>query len=265
MKIFMTGGTGFIGKHVAEAIGKKGHEVVVYTRQLLPPNYKRNIIYVQHIPKSLTDFDKIYHLAGVLGKDGIPEEAYEKVHVALTANLLSRMNPKQHFIFMGTAYTLYPQLSKHKHYIETKQRGENLVKLAVNNTIIKPGFVYGPGDMHHRPVFKWIIRLGRFFPIPGSGKVKVCPTFVHDVAEALIPEKVKMGQYHIAGNPITINDFVSTIAEEAEVSKPFIHIPPIIKPDFFNVERIFPNDVENTNLAHGIRQTIFWYRQRGLA
>ncbi|MCQ2105328.1 MAG: NAD(P)-dependent oxidoreductase [Fibrobacter sp.] len=74
MKVFVTGGTGFIGHYVVKALLAKGHEVVIATRH---PNKVPSLKAqpnVSFVECSLTDFDKI--AAGLEGCDAC-------IHIAL--------------------------------------------------------------------------------------------------------------------------------------------------------------------------------------
>jgi UDP-glucose 4-epimerase len=59
MRVFVTGGTGFIGHYVVKALLEKGHEVVVATRH---PNKVPSLCVnpnVSFVQASLTDFEKM--------------------------------------------------------------------------------------------------------------------------------------------------------------------------------------------------------------
>lgn len=74
MKVFVTGGTGFIGHYVVKALLAKGHEVVIATRHPNKvPTLKSNPA-VSFVECSLTDFDKIAD--GLVGCDAC-------IHIAL--------------------------------------------------------------------------------------------------------------------------------------------------------------------------------------
>lgn len=59
MKVFVTGGTGFIGHYVVKALLAKGHEVVVATRHPNKVPTLRSKPNVQFVEASLTDFEKM--------------------------------------------------------------------------------------------------------------------------------------------------------------------------------------------------------------
>lgn len=74
MRVFITGGTGFIGHYVVKALLDKGHEVVVATRHPNKVPSLRSNPKVSFVEASLTDFEKMGE--GLIGCDAC-------VHVAL--------------------------------------------------------------------------------------------------------------------------------------------------------------------------------------
>jgi len=74
MKVFITGGTGFIGHYVVKALLAKGHEVVVATRHPNKVPSMKDQPGVSFVECSLTDFEKMAE--GMDGCDGC-------IHIAL--------------------------------------------------------------------------------------------------------------------------------------------------------------------------------------
>lgn len=74
MRVFVTGGTGFIGHHVVKALIEKGHEVVVATRHPNKVPSMRARPEISFVECSLTDSDKIAN--GLIGCDAC-------IHIAL--------------------------------------------------------------------------------------------------------------------------------------------------------------------------------------
>ena len=94
MKIAITGGTGFIGSHLAQRLVSEGHQVVLLARN------RRNISIdsaaVTFFPSDLSDpvflttafkdCDAVAHCAGINREIG--EQTYRKVHVEATQNVI---------------------------------------------------------------------------------------------------------------------------------------------------------------------------------
>jgi nucleoside-diphosphate-sugar epimerase len=163
---------------------------------------------------------RVYYVAGVLGKKGLPLSDYEQAHIRFLKIVLENMNPSQEIVYVSSAYALNPT----EQYELTKIEGERTVKSSgIPYCIVRPCPIFGTRDMHHLPLFKMINKLGRFTPILGDGKNKVSTCHVLDLVEYLI--KPPESQFVVADAPITIQDLMGVIAGELNVGKPFIHLP----------------------------------------
>lgn len=267
-KIFVTGGNGFIGSHLVDGLIKLNHEVTCFIRDksnlhwLDNIKHNDNLIFRKDL-NHLDGYDRIYHIAGVLGAKKIPLLDYSKAHVELTYELLSRMKKGQHFIYMSSAWVNLID----KPYELTKYDGEYLVKLSkIDYTIVRPGFVYGERDMHLLNIFRMIKWLKVATPVIGTGMNQICPTYVKDVVDHIIDPK--SGVIGIAGKPITVRQFMYFIADLLKVSRSKLtlpYIPPplrdLLKWDFFTKERVFKSDVETTPIMLGLTNTIKWYKE----
>ncbi|GAH14262.1 unnamed protein product, partial [marine sediment metagenome] len=118
-------------------------------------------------------------------------------------------------------------------YEKTKAEAEKLVlkyhhEQGLPVIIIRPEFVYGPGDMHVLGLFK-AIQKKRFFII-GDGNSTLHPTYIDDLIHGLIlcmDKQRAIGEiYIIAGERfVTVKELADIIAEELNVSLSKIHIP----------------------------------------
>ena len=117
MKVFVTGGAGYIGSHVVKALGKKGYEILVYDN--LSTGHKEAILYGRLVEgdlsdknllkKTLLDFkpDAVMHFAAFIevGESVRKPLKYYRNNTSNTINLLETMIETgiNNFIFSSTA------------------------------------------------------------------------------------------------------------------------------------------------------------------
>jgi uncharacterized protein YbjT (DUF2867 family) len=155
MKIAITGGTGFIGKHLARDLAQRGHEVVLIARGLytrnkstdLPENatfLALNTTDTEQLTRAFAGCDAIAHCAGTSVEDGI--QTFQQVHVEGTLSAVTAAENTGIRKFVLVSY-LNVRPNTRSNYHTTKWQGEEIVrKSKLNYTILKAGLVYGQGD-----------------------------------------------------------------------------------------------------------------------
>lgn len=234
MKIFITGGTGFIGKKVAKKHAESGHEVTVLTRQSTPQTKHPHIRYVQgdlidkslNLPLLLHETDVIYHCAAELTDISLMYQ----LHVQGTKRLLKAVKGKiLHWVQLsscgvyGNSSLFIDEETMEKPigtYEQTKLESDKLVQDAsLNNkltsTILRPTIVFGE-NMPNNSIRQLIsvIRKGFFF-FPGPPETaRANYIYVDNVIDALYccatNHKAK-NQVFIINDSLSMLQFVETI------------------------------------------------------
>jgi len=296
MRIFITGGTGFIGKNLLNNL--KDHEVTYLVRKGSVNGVETITGNVENL-SVLPNCDAVIHLAGILGSNGSKEELW-KVHVKGTQKLI-RLCKDQRFIHISSAGVLGPcknadenaPLNPTNDYEKSKAEAEKIVRKYNNHVILRPEFVYGPYDNHVLQLFKSIKQ--RQFRVIGTGMNKLHPTYVDDLVQCILQaldKNIRNETFNIAGDrTLSVREFTSVIAHSLDTKLNRLSIPKVFariyvkmtnalgissiltqsRLDFFTKTRTFNTDkarkilgYQPMRLDEGIRRTIEWYKIKDL-
>lgn len=244
MRIIITGATGFIGLNFLSSVDDE-HEYICLIRE--SSNYdkipKRSNIIVKKIQftraeltENLKKADVVIHMIGQMGGYGIPVETFKKVNCQLTQNMLDACKAAgvRQFISLSTPgvqgfgkrlCTEEEAYAPRNPYEETKVEAEQLIieSLSGSNvsyTIIRPDFVYGPGDYRRIKMYKNI--RDKKFVLTTSGKSYLHPTYVIDVVQGIVKAINNPNAYNeifniSAKDDITVQDYLKTMADYFQV------------------------------------------------
>lgn len=255
MKYFITGASGFIGRHVARLLADEGHRVIALVRDVRTVNYLTN----RGVQISLGDItDKESMRAPMHGVDGVfhmaawykvgtqdRSKAYD-INVTGTRNVLELMAelaiPKgvytstlavnsntrgklvdETYRFTGRFLSEYDRTKWLAHY----EIAEKSIQSGLPLVIVLPGLVYGPGDKSAAAE-----TLKRYL----THKLPIVPkktafswTYVDDAARAhiLAMEKGKAGESYIIGGPMhTLIDALQIAKGITGIKPPRLHVSP---------------------------------------
>jgi nucleoside-diphosphate-sugar epimerase len=241
MKALVTGASGFVGHAVCAELRAREHEVAALVRRpgSEPPE-------TTPLAGDLSDGDAlarllegvsadcVIHLAAEIATQRDPRKI-DEVNVEGTRRLLAACNAAgvRRFVFASTVVTgdaggavldETSTLPVQTAYGRSKQHGEQLVRESgLEDIIIRPSHVYGPGGWYAEEIVKRLRHPGRLVVV-GSGQNWWDVVRVEDVATACVQaaERAPAGSvYHVVDDePIRYYDFVALTAQALGVGKP---------------------------------------------
>ncbi|MEO8198923.1 MAG: NAD-dependent epimerase/dehydratase family protein [Gemmatimonadota bacterium] len=194
--VFITGGTGFIGRHVLAALRREGwSNVTCLTRQLPPslpssdpdPGWKYllgDLAHPETYASSLAGVDVVVHLAAATGSAS--NDALRRINVEATAMLLQACESQgvRHILYVSSIAAKYRDLEGYA-YGQSKVAAEAAVRQSgLEYTILRPTIVLGTGS----PIWQKLRTLATapLIVVFGSGQTRVQPVDVEDVARGIL-------------------------------------------------------------------------------
>ena len=258
MTTLVTGATGFIGGRLADALLERGDSVRALVRD---PAQAQSLSakgielvggdMTQHdsLAAAASGADRVYHCAAVVG-DWLPADKVKRVNVEGTHALLEACAAAgvRRLVYLSSLAVLgakhhdgTDESAPHRYtgdaYSDSKIDSEKLVRSfaergAVETVIVRPGFVYGPGDRQFLPRLLEGLAQGQFAYV-GDGTKLLNLVYVDDVAQvALLADdaEVATGQaYNVTdGTRTTLREFVSFISDSVGIPPPTRQIPPAV-------------------------------------
>lgn len=233
--VFVTGGTGFVGRSIVRRLLSRGEQIRVLYR-----GERRRFIQderIEWIPGEIGSresllcgmkgADAVIHLVGILVEPG--GQTFEKLHVDGTQNVVEAMKQSGvrrllHMSALGTG----PNAASRYH--QTKWRAEALVLAAPPDaTIFRPSLIFGREDRSVNLLAK-IASYSPVVPVLGSGENRLQPVWVEDVSEAFVrslKNPITYGKsYALCGPAVyTFNHLIDLILRSKGISRPKVHLP----------------------------------------
>lgn len=232
-RIFITGGSGFVGQNIVRAI--QGHTLRLLMRTPASATAEAGI---EHVQGDVTDpasldgkmdgCDIVVHLVGIIEETG--NATFDNVIRQGTENVVAeaRRAGVRHFIHMSA---LGARNDPRYGYHTAKYMAEQaVIHSGLTYTIFRPSVIFGPGD-GFITTLAGVVKSFPVIPVVGSGQTKFQPVHIGDVADAFAravndPDGTANKVYELGGDrPYTYEEMLDAIARELGKSKPKIKVP----------------------------------------
>jgi NADH dehydrogenase len=269
LSIFLTGGTGFVGGHIARRLAERGHRLRALVREagaaggltasgaeLVEGDVTRDV----KLDAAVAGCDVVIHLVGII-RERPPRQTFENVHTRGTRRLAEAAQRAEvgKFVLMsalgaksdGTAYQ------------RTKYEAEEIVRRSgIPYVVFRPSVIVGPDGEFMQLLLRLVRRL-RLIPVIGDGRYRLQPVDVADVAEAFAQaaerSNLRNTSFDVGGpHKLTYNRILEIICEELGLRRRLIHISPrIVRPlvDLASNWRL-PTPVSSDELAMMFEESI---------
>ena len=254
MTVLVTGAAGFLGSHVVRLLSDAGER----PRVLLGPGdddaalegldyeaYRGDLADRPSLVPALNDVDRVVNCAARTGPWG-PTTEFERVNVlgletlvraALDAGVMRIVHVSSVTVHgndvRGVADENAPFREEPNPYSRTKVAGERLLQRLVHEqgapvTIVRPGWIYGPGDRASFARLAQRIAGGRMVVV-GRGDNHLPLIYVSDAARGVIQAsdaEPAPGRVYLLVNDerVTQGEFLAAIAAELGVPEPAHHL-----------------------------------------
>jgi nucleoside-diphosphate-sugar epimerase len=186
--VAVTGATGFVGRHLLDALIRSDVSVRALARRAMPELDGGRVSVVrgdladdEALARLVDGAEVVVHCAGVVAASRA--STYDAVNVGGTAALLRAVGAATRIVHVSSLAAREPGLSAYaasKHHAERLMLGTG----RPSTSIVRPPAVYGPGDRVTLPIFQQLRR--GLLVAPAADAARFSLIFVADLASLLV-------------------------------------------------------------------------------
>jgi NADH dehydrogenase len=231
------GGSGFLGRHVVQALAKRGYRIKVATRRPDLANYlqpiggvgqimpvQANLRDAASVARAVAHADHVVNLVGILQEGG--RQKFDVLQ-AQGPRVIAQAAPAGANIVHISAIGADAQ--SESAYARSKAAGEaGLFEVRPDAIVVRPSLMFGPGDNFFNR-FAALARMLPVLPLAGAD-TRFQPVYAGDVAELIaraVDGTVPTGKVYECGGPEirTLEQLVQYVLEVTERKRLILPLP----------------------------------------
>jgi NADH dehydrogenase len=233
-RIFIAGGTGFVGKSIRAALAGRPLRLLVRDRIRCAPLASADVELVEgDVTRADTLRDAVTGCEAVISLAAIIEESggatFDAVIRQGNVNLIeaAKRAGVMRFLLMSALGARHDPAFP---YFEAKWQAEEAVKASgIPWTVFRPSVTFGPGDGFINTLAD-LVRKAPVIPVVGSGQTKFQPVFVEEVAAGFVralDDPATVGKTLELGGPdvLTYEQLLDLIAAKLGKRRRKVHVP----------------------------------------
>jgi NADH dehydrogenase len=233
-RVFVTGGTGFVGRNIVEALGDRPVRVLVRKQadaaRVAAPNVEvvtGDVTRAESLRGLMDGCEAVIHLVAIIEEEG--GATFDGVIRGGTINVVreAKRAGVRRFLHMSALGTRNdPRFG----YFEAKWQAEKAVEQSdIPWTIFRPSVIFGQGDGFINTLAK-LIKTAPVIPVVGAGRNLFQPIAVQEVAAAYaraLDDPATAGHiYELGGGKTyTYEELLDAVSRRLGVSKRKVHVP----------------------------------------
>jgi uncharacterized protein YbjT (DUF2867 family) len=235
--ILVTGGTGFVGSHIVNALADAGKDVRVLERK--PGSWQEagvrcreavqgDMTDPESLRRAVSGCDTVVHLVAI--RQGKPEQ-FQRVMSEGTRDLVAAAKEAgvRRFVLMSALGTT-DETKDLVPYYRAKWDMEQTVKgSGLDHVIFRPSFIFAR-DGGILPTFRRLAKLMPVTPIPGSGTQRIQPIWIDDLVayfvKAIDLDAATNRLFEVGGpDRVTWNELWDRLKQALGARRPSVHVP----------------------------------------